>query len=361
MSESPNHQSSSINHAPLQPSILCQKYNDADKIIPKIKERIRSSILVEPAVKLSLESPKSNSERAIISIPFPPDQENFLTNFAKEIYQNLMGYCLNSDPKSTHFGLSKKLLEGRSDSLLQREVEAILETSKASPETGKRLLKNVSIVMQSEVPKPGKTYLSKVIKDGLNIQAGYRVILLGKNINHTRVFLPMNLGPDIGDLIYFNIEKILNQTFAVYDETNSGFIKITEGLIFKELESTLRRTTENPNTRKKILNNLQFEIIFSDLSETQKDLVKDKLYDRLNGTKNRKINALSQQSTQLYASTLSQTNPNSLTFSQTTSINIKKDLSPKLQSPQKDVDNKGESNVIPASSPAKEALMMDQS
>lgn len=312
---------------------IYKKYDDASKIIPKIKEGIRGFLLVEPAVRLNIDSPKSNSEQAILSIPFESDQEMILDNFAGLIYKNLSGYYLSADPQSYYSDLSSNILDGKSSSLLHREMENILSHFHSRPDIAGQLLNDVKIIQQSEIPSPGKTYLSKVLKQGLDIHLGYRIVLLGEKVNGTRIFLPIEVETDTVDLIYFNIEKILNQNFVTYDETSSRFIKVTENLIFKELESILKRVKEKQNTRKKILNNLQFEIIFNELNEDQKLLAGDKFYDLLNKTQDKKVRLHSDQSAQLYASTLSQINPNCLEFSPKTSIKVKNTTSIKKAKP----------------------------
>ena len=93
------------------------KYEDQETIISTIVEGLREFIHAEPAVRLTLDSPISDSERAVLAIPFETDQDVILLNFAKVLYQSLMGYYFSAVPQSTHFGITNMLFEGNVNSI----------------------------------------------------------------------------------------------------------------------------------------------------------------------------------------------------------------------------------------------------
>ncbi len=105
------------------------KYDDKDVIIASIIEGLKQFIHADTSVRLTMDSTKSDAERAILAIPFESDQDIILLNFAKIIYQSLMGYYISAAPKTTHFGIANMLLEGNTNSLLRREMEKLIASS----------------------------------------------------------------------------------------------------------------------------------------------------------------------------------------------------------------------------------------
>ncbi len=278
------------------------KYEDKEAIISKIIEGLKKFIVTEPAVRLTLDTPLSNPERAILAIPFESDQEVLLANFAKVVYQSLMGYYISGDPKTAHFGIANLLIEGNLNSLLRREMEKLIEHFKNRYDMAGRLLENVKIVGKTQVPEAGNTFLSETIKKGLDIHAGYRVFIVGENINCAQVFLPLETGSEIIEQVYYNLERILHHSFVSFDESGDNYLKISETLIFKDLEAILQRSRTKEITRNKILNNLQFETVLKRDTEAEQVLIAhDNLYDLLNLIQDTKLKEVTDHSRELYA------------------------------------------------------------
>jgi hypothetical protein len=285
------------------------KYDDKQEIIAKLTNNLKDFILAEPAVRITLDAPTVNPGRTILAIPFESDQEKILVNFANIIYQTLIGYYFSAEPKSSHFGIANGTLEGTTTSLLRREMEKLIEQFQNRSDIAGRLLNDVQITGKYQVPEPGDVFLSDTIKKGLDIHVGYRIFSVGENVNCSRIFLPLNTGQDIINHIYYNIERILHQNFVTYDENSDEYLKITESLVFKELESLINRSQGKDMTRKKIIDNLQFNTVFTPQIETvatEQAQVEfnDKLYDLLNQIQDEKYKSAGQNSRDLYTSFL---------------------------------------------------------
>ncbi len=284
------------------------KYDDHEVIIATIVDGLRKFIHAEPAVRLTLDAENSDPERAILAIPFESDQESILQNFARMIYQSVMGYYISASPKTSHFGISNLLLEGNQNSLLRREMEKLITQFQSRNDMAGRLIQNVTLVGKYAVPEPGETFLSETIKKGLDIHVGYRIHATGENVNCTQIFLPIQTGSEIINQIYYNIERVLHHSFVSYDENGEGYLKITDTLIFKDLAELLKRSKVKELTRNKILNNLQFDTITKQESEEEKkQLIGDRLYDMLNHIQDTKLKEATDRSRDLYTANIKST------------------------------------------------------
>ncbi|NQU62996.1 MAG: hypothetical protein HQ517_01740, partial [SAR324 cluster bacterium] len=124
-------------------------------------------------------------------------------------------------------------------------------------------------------------------------------------INYTKVFLPIEAGQEIIDMVYYNLEQILHHNFITYDETGDRYLAINETLIFKDLEATLKRSKSKELTRNKILNNLQFNTIEKrEIAPELEMLSGDKLHDLLNQIQDTKLQKATEQSREMYGSYL---------------------------------------------------------
>ena len=281
------------------------RYDDEKAIVSGIVEGLREFIHAEPAVRLTLDTSLSNPERAILAVPFESDQEVILSNLAHIIYQSLIGYYISAVPKTSHYGISNLLLEGNYNSLLKREIEKLISQFQSRSDMAGRLLRNVGLVGKYPVQKPGKTFLSETIKNGLDIHVGYRVYATGKNVNCSQIFIPLQAGHELIDLIYYNIERILHHGFVTYDETGDYYLNITETLVFRDLAELLKRSKDKELTRNKILNNLQFNtIIKTDPDSTAIPRIGDRLYDVLNHIQDTKLREATDRSRDLYVASL---------------------------------------------------------
>ena len=285
------------------------KYEDQETIISTIVEGLREFIHAEPAVRLTLDSPISDSERAVLAIPFETDQDVILLNFAKVLYQSLMGYYFSAVPQSTHFGITNMLFEGNVNSLLRREVEKLVSQLQNRADMAGRLLRDVTLIGKQAVPTPADVVLSDTIKQGLDIHVGYRITATGETVNCTQIFLPIQGGTEIIEQVYFNIEKILHQNFVSFDESGEHYLKITDTLVFKELCELIKRAKIKELTRNKIINNLQFDAVSKREEEDKKLLIGDRLYDMLNHIQDTKLREATDRSRDLYTSLLKATGP----------------------------------------------------
>lgn len=277
------------------------KYDDPEVIIAKIVEGLKEFIHAEPAVRITLDSPLANKERLIIAVPFEADEELFVNNFAKVIHHSLIGYYISAEPQSTHFGIANLLIEGNFNSLLRREMEKLISQFQSRSDMAGRLLENVKLIGKMQVPAPGKTYLTETLQKGLDIHVGYRVYAMGNNVNYTKIFLPLETGKEIIDFIYYNLEQIIQQNFVTYDENGANYLNITESLVFRELEQILNRAKSKELTRKKIINNLQFNTMLIDSDrETDTSLIGDQVYDFLNQIQDKKLQVTTNRSKELY-------------------------------------------------------------
>ena len=283
---------------------LVVKYGNQDATISQIIENLRTFVHLEPAVRISLDSPFCNPESTVLAIPFKSDEDTILRNFAHLLYQTLIGFYIRAEPKTSHFGIANLTLDGNITSLLHRELEILLSQLQSRPDIAGRLLKNVTITSTCEIPPKGNVFLSETIQKGLDIHVGYRILALGENINCTRVFVPIETGKEIIEQVYCNIECILHQNFITYDENGDKYLKLTEPLVFKELETVLKRSQRKEITRKKILDKLQISTIFTSKLQSEQVLAEDKLYDLLNQIQDKKLKSETQQSINLYTSYL---------------------------------------------------------
>jgi len=281
------------------------KYDDREAIIANIKTALRKFTNIRTAVRLTLDTDLSNPERAIIAIPFEPNDEQIIENFARIIAQSLIGYYISAEPKTSHFGIANLLLDGKLNSLLKREMEKLLRLIQDRPDMAGRLLHRVELVNKVPVPEPGNVFLNETIRKGLDIHLGYRVFISGVDVNLAKIFLPITAGSDIISHIYYNLEQILHHNFISYDETGERYLSLSEALVFKELEAILKRAKTKEMTRNKILNNLQFNTIEkTGLVPELEMLAGDSLYDFLNQIQDTRLQQATDESRRLYVSYL---------------------------------------------------------
>ncbi|MGK0290105.1 MAG: hypothetical protein ACI86H_001560, partial [bacterium] len=258
------------------------KYDDAETIISRIVEGLKQYIKIECAVRFTVDSPISESERAIIALPYQSQEDLLLFNLATLIFQNMKSYYNSADPKNSHFGYANAVIEGDMNSLFRRELESVLLQCQHRPDMAGQLLRSLEFVAD-DAPAVGENYMQDTLKEGLDIHVGYRLVTYSKEINRMNIFIPVEAGSEVIDRVYYNLEQIIQQNFIAYDETGEGYLKVTDTLIFKELVQTLRRAKQKENTRKKIINDLVFSTIFTnDPSELYGEKIGDNFYDTLN-------------------------------------------------------------------------------
>ena len=277
------------------------KYQEQDEAIKVITEVISEFLHIEPAIRLMLDSPQCNPERAVLSLPVDCNIDQIMKNFASQIYLSLSGYYLGAEPKSTHFGISNIVLEGKANSLLRREVEKLCLQFRNRPDIAARLLTGVEIKANRELETPKNNFLQETIGKALNIYVGFRIYAFGEQINSSQLFIPMEASEDVISIVYANIEQVIAQNFLGYDEQGDGYLKITETLVFRELESLLKRLKNKQITRQKVLNNLQSNAVY--LEDASEAMVHDALYDLLNQVSEDRLKNAASDSHQLNRAT----------------------------------------------------------
>jgi len=278
-------------------------YPDPDSIIAKIEEGIRPYLFAEPAIRLTLDCDAANPERVVLSIPCESDYDTIIRNFAQSIYASIMGYYASAEPKSSHFGISHSILDGQFNSLLRREIERHFHQIRSRPEMAAMMLQGVEIKVDLPEIDREQNQLTEVLAKGLNIYVGYRIHAFGELINNAQMFVPVEGGQEIIDLVYYNLEQLINQNFLSYDESGDRYLEISDTLVYKELGSVLQRSRLKENTRKKILNNLAFNRIQFDPAQ-EPEGHGDSLYDSLNHIQGAKLKATTVASSKLYASVM---------------------------------------------------------
>lgn len=277
------------------------KYDDQERIISRIIDALKQYIKVDAAVRLNVDTPLSEPARAILAIPFDADIELILSNFASTIFQSLMGYYISADPKTSHFGIANSLIEGDINSLVRREIEKLFQQFRTRDDMAGRLLRNVRLVADN-IPEAGSIYFTETLQKGLDIHIGYRLIAFGDNLMSSQMFIPITAGKELIDMVYYNLEQIIHHNFVAYDEAGDNYLKVTDVLIYKELVSLIERAKKKENTRKKILNNLQFTTVFTeDPVQLYGAKIGDALYDTINRVQQDKLSASSDRSRELFA------------------------------------------------------------
>ncbi len=261
-------------------------YDKKEETIALLTEYLRSILQIEPAVQLSLVTPLCNAERSILAIPFELDRDSVLRGFAQELCQRLSVFRFPIDPKTSLPASADPTLEDRAVSVLRRETEELLLFFRSWPDTPGEHFKNVPITGRYEVPKPGKGVLSKTIRKGLDIRVGYRIVSRGGDTNRFCLFFPLKTGKKIIDYVYYNIANILHHNFIAYDESSDSYLTITEPLVFKEIETLLRRSKKKEVTRRRMLDGLQYNTMFASKPQIDPVSAHDSLYDPINQIQN---------------------------------------------------------------------------
>ena len=279
------------------------RYEDEKAIIGQTKGLLPKYLMVETAIRITLDTPLANPEKVTIAIPFEPPSDALLDNIASLMTKSMVGYYLSADPRSTHYGMSNLVMEGNDNSLVRRELEKLLNKFETREDIAGRCLKNIRFVATNAPEKVGENSFFDTVNEGMDIHIGYRLSTVGKNVENKTSFLPISAGKEIIDQVYYNLEQVLHHNFATYDENADGALKITDTLIFKEIAAIINRAKNKTNTRKKLLNNVQFTTVFTeDPKLLYGSLAGDHIYDPLNRVYEETIKEASDRSRELFVS-----------------------------------------------------------
>ncbi|PCI27125.1 MAG: hypothetical protein COB67_09260 [SAR324 cluster bacterium] len=282
---------------------LVVKSEDIQADINSIKEKLREFVYIGPAVRLVLDSPRSNSVQTILALPYISESEQVLENFAQLVHQSLMAYRFLGEQENKHLIVSESEREDQLDRLLRREMEQVITHCRNRKDLAGYLFNDIRIEGEKVLPEANESFLeediSEVIRSGMDIHVGYRIFIRDKNVHTTRAFIPLSGGQDIINCIYANLELMLHRKFIAYDENGNGDFDITDSLIFKDLEIILELAKERPTIRKKLLNNLLVNFFAADQKE-EEEFMTDIFYDSL-ATKD-ELSEITAQSKDLYIS-----------------------------------------------------------
>lgn len=262
--------------------VVNEKFDASDEYIATIAENLKGFLKLETSVRFLLDSPGTHRITSVISVPFEGEQDTIYKNLATLIYQQLWGYYLAADPKSTHHGLTTLVLEGHENSLVRRETEKFLDLITSRNELGGRAMRNYR--MACDVPPLNRdVYLKQVMNKVMDIHLGVRFYTYGEGVQRKTIFMPIDGGDDAIDRIYYNLEHIIHQTFVTYDEIHDHYLPVSEELVFRELEGVLTRALRKDNTRKRIINGLKLHtVLLQDASMNNHVSLADFYYDKLN-------------------------------------------------------------------------------
>lgn len=258
------------------------KYDDLEHLHTIIAEQLRTFIKLECSVRLLLDGERVNACTTVISVPFQGDDDKIFNNLATMIRDQLWGYYLSADPKSTHHGLTNLVFDGNITNLIRREGEKFLYLLTYRNDLAGRVLKDYK--MACDMPPFNRdVYMKEVVHQSLDVHLGVRMYNHGEGVNRVTVFLPIMAGDTAIDRIYYNIEHITHMNLVAYDELHDRYLPVSEELILRELEATLIRARRKGNTRKKIINGLKLHtVLMEDPSLINHVSLADLYYDKIN-------------------------------------------------------------------------------
>lgn len=277
------------------------RYKEIDKIKNLIKANIRQYILIDAAVRITLDSPEVEGERLVISTPFLADAEALINNITDMLYTNLQAYYISANNKISHYGISNIIMEGFDSSALRRELELVCASASQRQDIAGRMITKVNFENLQYFAKK-KFTMSGVTKEKIDIHMGYRIVLYGNNINSQNFFIPVMNDNGVLQQVYNNLESILQHNFVAYDEiAEQGYLRISNGLIMKELASLLRRAKNKENIRKKLIHGIKFStVLTNDPLKRYGESAGDYVYDTINQIDNKALMEASDRSKALY-------------------------------------------------------------
>jgi len=265
------------------PPDLMIKYWEVNQMVEAIAGHLKNFLHLDSSVRLLTDSPLSQATTTVISVPFEGDNDRIYYNLAKLIYDQLWGYYLSSDPKSTHHGLTNLVFEGNETSLIRRETEKFLQLMTYRTDLAARAM--LGYTMQCEVPPINRdTYMRDTVHGALEVELGVRFFTHGEGVNRITIFVPYGeKTAEAIDRVYYNIEHIIHQNLVAYDELHDHYLPVSTELVLRETEQVLIRARQKGNTRKKIINGLKFHtVLLQDTAMIYHQSLADVYYDKIN-------------------------------------------------------------------------------
>ena len=217
------------------------------------------------------------------------------------IYTNMQSYYGIADPRIYHYGVANTIMEGFDSSGLRRELELVCKRIATRPDIASKVLENVDFEAD-KLPHVKEFMFSNVLKEHLDIHAGYRILLYGSKMNPMSFFLPISGGAMIIQQIYYNMEILLHHNLVSYDDiAEQGYLRLSDSLILKEIGALLRRVKNKENIRKKLVNNIKFStVVTNDPVKRYGEVSGDYVYDTLNQVDSAALIDASDRSKALY-------------------------------------------------------------
>ena len=282
-------------------SNIYTRYVDTAKIKKLIKENVLEYILIDSAVRITIDSHDSEPERLVISVPLLADATGIIDNFVELIFTNITSYYSVGNPKINHYGISNTILEGFNSAALRRELELICQNIASRADIAGRAISKVRFEETKFVANK-KFAFSSILQKRLDLHLGYRVTLYGERINSQSFFIPVTNDNGILQQIYNNIEIILQHNFVAYDDTaDHGYLRLSNNLIMKEMHALLKRAKNKENVRKKIVHNIKYSTtLTNDSVKRYGELSGDYIYDTINQIDTEDLIVASDRSKALY-------------------------------------------------------------
>ena len=265
------------------PPDLVVKYWEVNSVVEAVAGHLKNFLRLDSSVRLVTDSPLANATATVMSVPFEGDSDRIYYNLAKMIYDQLWGYYLSSDTKSTHHGLTNLVFEGNETSLIRREAEKFLGLMTYRTDLAARVM--LGYTMQCEVPPINRdTYMRDTVHSVLEVELGVRFFTYGEGVNRTNLFIPYgDKTAEAIDRIYYNVEHVIHQNLVAYDELHDHYLPVSTELVIRELEAVMVRARQKGNTRKKIINGLKFHtVLLQDTAMIYHQSLADVYYDKIN-------------------------------------------------------------------------------
>ena len=262
-------------------AIDCKKqirFEEPEPIILKIVKDLKAIISIDTVVRLVMDSDKVNDNAGMLTLPFQIDSNIVYHNIAKLLHDSFIAYYLSSDPKTSHFGLAISTLGGEASSLLCREAERLIQLAENRNDIAGQFIHGVEFSVESTETPPLSPVFNETLVKGLDIHLGLDICIYGASLNYNRIFIPIQTGGKIIEKIYSNLEQLIQHNLVTYDEVNDNHLKISETLIFKELEKIVNRLPYKINTRRKLLANLKANTVY--LGRTADDYQFNLIYEQ---------------------------------------------------------------------------------
>ena len=247
---------------PVSERINQTKFENSNTHILKIINNLKPIISIDTAVRLTIDTSKSTANSSMLTLPFKIDNEVVYHNIARLLYNSLIAYYLKNDPNTSHVGLASVALEGVATSLLRRDAEKLLRMAGNRDDIAGQLIRGVNFTVETPETNSPTPVFTETLVNGLDIHIGLDIAIYGASLNYNRIFIPIPVGGPIIEKIYHNLEQIIQQKLITYDEVNEKYLKISETLLFKEVEKVLNHLRYKINTRRKLLADLKVNTLF---------------------------------------------------------------------------------------------------